>query len=124
MTQTVLGARDIALCSVFAVALPMGQMLFKWGAVYNARLSGPFLARVIVNYPLIGAFAWYGVTALLWFYVLTRVPLSLAYGFSLVGSCLVPLVGWLVFKEQATWSMAAGYLLMVAGLFLIVRPVG
>jgi drug/metabolite transporter (DMT)-like permease len=114
--------KDMALCSVFAVALPLGQMLFKWGAVYNERLSGPFLARVIVNYPLIGAFAWYGVTALLWFYVLTRVPLSLAYGFSLVGSCLVPLVGWLVFKEQATWTMAAGYLLMMAGLFLVVRP--
>ena len=114
--------KDVALCSVFAVALPLGQMLFKWGAVYNERLSGPFLARVVVNYPLIGAFAWYGVTALLWFYVLTRVPLSSAYAFSLVGSCLVPLAGWLVFKEQASWSMVAGYGLMIAGLFLVVRP--
>jgi multidrug transporter EmrE-like cation transporter len=114
--------KDMALCSVFAVALPLGQMLFKWGAVYNERLSGSFMARVIVNYPLIGAFAWYGVTALLWFYVLTRVPLSSAYAFSLVGSCLVPLAGWLVFKEQASWSMAAGYGLMIAGLFLVVRP--
>jgi multidrug transporter EmrE-like cation transporter len=77
---------------------------------------------VITNYPLIGAFAWYGVTALLWFYVLTRVPLSAAYAFSLVGSCLVPLAGWLVFKEQASWSMVAGYGLMIAGLFLVVRP--
>ena len=115
--------KDMALCSVFAVALPLGQMLFKWGAVYNERLSGPFLARVVVNYPLIGAFAWYAVTALLWFYVLTRVPLSVAYAFSLVGSCLVPLAGWLIFKEQASWTMAAGYLLMILGLGLIVgRP--
>ena len=115
--------KDMALCSVFAVALPLGQMLFKWGAVYNERLSGPFLARVMVNYPLIGAFAWYSLTALLWFYVLTRVPLSVAYAFSLVGSCLVPLAGWLIFKEQASWTMAAGYLLMILGLGLIVgRP--
>ena len=114
--------KDMALCSVFAVALPLGQMLFKWGAVYNERLSGPFLGRVLMNWPLIGAFAWYGVTALLWFYVLTRVPLSLAYAFSLVGSCLVPLAGWLVFKEQGSWSMVAGYILMLAGLFLVVRP--
>lgn len=122
MTPSILSAKDVALCSVFAVALPLGQMLFKWGAVYDKQLTGPFLVRVMQNYPLMGAFAWYGVTALLWFYVLTRVPLSLAYGFSLVGSCLVPLAGWLVFKEQANWSMALGYLLMVAGLFLIVRP--
>ena len=122
MTPSILSAKDVALCSVFAVALPLGQMLFKWGAVYDKQLTGPFLVRVMQNYPLMGAFAWYGVTALLWFYVLTRVPLSLAYGFSLVGSCLVPLAGWLVFKEQANWSMALGYVLMVAGLFLIVRP--
>jgi len=114
--------KDMALCSVFAVVLPLGQLLFKWGVVYNERLSGPFLVRAIQNYPLMGAFAWYGMTALFWFYVLTRVPLSLAYAFSLIGSCLVPLAGWLVFKEQATWTMAAGYLLMVAGLFLVVRP--
>ncbi|WP_293905329.1 hypothetical protein [Phenylobacterium sp.] len=122
MSPTALSPKDLALCSVFAVALPLGQMLFKWGAVYDKGLTGPFLLRVTQNYPLIGAFAWYGVTALLWFYVLTRVPLSLAYGFSLIGSCLVPLAGWLVFKEPANWSMGLGYLLMVAGLFLIVRP--
>jgi multidrug transporter EmrE-like cation transporter len=50
------------------------------------------------------------------------VPLSAAYAFSLVGSCQVPLAGWLVFKEQASWSMVAGYGLMIAGLFLVVRP--
>jgi multidrug transporter EmrE-like cation transporter len=114
--------KDMALCSVFAVALPLGQMLFKWGAVQDARLAGPFLWRVAQNAPLIGAFAWYALTALLWYYVLTRVPLSTAYAFSLVGSCLVPLAGWLVFKEHASWTMGLGYLLMIAGLFLIVRP--
>ena len=122
MSPPVMSPKDMALCSVFAVALPLGQMLFKWGAVYDKQLTGPFLLRVAQNFPLMGAFAWYAVTALLWFYVLTRVPLSLAYGFSLIGSCLVPLAGWLVFKEQANWGMALGYLLMVAGLFLIVRP--
>ena len=122
MSSPTLTLKDVGLCSIFAVALPLGQMLFKWGAVYDKQLSGPFLGRVIQNFPLMGAFAWYGVTALLWFYVLTRVPLSLAYAFSLVGSCLVPLGGWLVFKEPANWGMAGGYLLMMAGLFLIVRP--
>jgi drug/metabolite transporter (DMT)-like permease len=112
----------MALCSVFAVALPLGQILFKWGAIYDKQLTGPFLLRIMVNFPLIGAFAWYAVTALLWFYVLTRVPLSSAYAFSLIGSCLVPLAGWLVFKEQASWTMGAGYLLMIGGLLLVVRP--
>jgi drug/metabolite transporter (DMT)-like permease len=114
--------KDIALCSIFAVVMPTGQILFKWGALYDARLSGPFLARVLMNYPLLGAFVWYGLTALFWFYVLTRVPLSTAYAFSLVGACLVPLAAWLVFKEQVSWTMGFGYMLMLAGLFLVVRP--
>lgn len=114
--------RDILLCSIFAVALPAGQMLFKLAAIYNQKLAGPLPLRLLQNYPLIGAFAWYGVTALLWFYVLTRVPLSLAYSFSLVGSCLVPVAAWVIFKEPFNWGMGLGYLLMVAGLFFIVRP--
>ena len=115
--------KDMALCSVFAVALPLGQMLFKWGAVYDAKLSGPFLARVLVNYPLLMAFAWYGLTALLWFFILTRVPLSTAYAFALVGMVVVPLLGWVVFKEPFAWTMAAGYALMIVGLGLVmVRP--
>jgi multidrug transporter EmrE-like cation transporter len=116
-------AKDIILCAAFAVVMPAGQTLFKWGAVYNERLSGGFVVRILQNYPLMIAFAWYGVSALLWFYILTRVPLSTAYPFALVGTALVPLIAWLVFKEPASWTMLAGYLLMILGLGLIVvRP--
>lgn len=117
-----LGLKDIALCASFAVVLPLGQTLFKWAALYHQRLPGPLPLRLLSNYPLMGAFVWYALTALLWFYILTRVPLSVAYAFSLVGACLVPLTAWLVFKEQLSPTMAVGYALMLAGLFLIVRP--
>jgi multidrug transporter EmrE-like cation transporter len=113
--------KDGLLCSGFAVALPIGQALFKWAAIYNAQQSGPFLVRVATNGPLIGAFAWYAATALYWFYVLTRVPLSSAYVFTLMGSGLVPLVAWLVFKEPLDWRFAVGYALMLAGFLVIVQ---
>ena len=115
--------KDMLLCLAFAVLLPVGQSLFKFAANYDARLAGPLPARLFLNPPLIAAGLWYGLTALLWFYVLTRVPLSTAYAFSLLGAALVPLIGWLVFKEAVSWRMAAGYGLLLAGLFLIVaRP--
>jgi multidrug transporter EmrE-like cation transporter len=114
-----MGLKDTLLCSVFAIALPIGQLMFKWAAIYNADMEGPFLLRVIRNWPLIGAFAWYGLTALFWFYVLTRVPLSTAYVFSLVGSALVPMIAWAVFKEPFSWPMLGGYALMLAGLTVI-----
>lgn len=113
--------KDMLLCAGFSLALPIGQTLFKFAAVNNARLSGPLVVRLITNAPLIGAFAWYGVTALFWFYILTRVPLATAYSFSIVGSGLVPLVAWLVFKEPLDWRFAVGYLLMLAGFAVIVQ---
>jgi multidrug transporter EmrE-like cation transporter len=113
--------KDIALCAGFSLALPIGQTLFKFAAVNNARLTGPLLLRLVTNVPLIGAFAWYGLTALFWFYILTRVPLSLAYAFSIVGSGLVPLIAWLVFKEPLDWRFGVGYLLMLAGFAVIMQ---
>ena len=111
--------KDALLCGGFSLAMPIGQTLFKFAAVNNARLQGPLLVKLVTNVPLLGAFAWYGLTALFWFYILTRVPLSLAYAFSIVGSGMVPLVAWWVFKEPLDWRFPVGYLLMLTGFAVI-----
>ena len=113
--------KDALLCAGFSLALPIGQTLFKFAAVKQAELQGPLLLKLVTNVPLIGAFAWYGLTALFWFYILTRVPLSTAYAFSIVGSGLVPLVAWAVFKEPLDWRFALGYLLMLSGFAVIMQ---
>ena len=113
--------KDALLCVGFSLALPVGQTLFKFAAVNNARLQGPLLVKLVTNLPLLGAFAWYGLTALFWFYILTRVPLSTAYAFSIVGSGLVPLVAWWVFKEPLDWRFALGYLIMLVGFGVIMQ---
>jgi multidrug transporter EmrE-like cation transporter len=113
--------KEALLCVGFSLALPVGQTLFKWAALTNARLTGPLPLKLLGNGPLIGAFGWYGLTALFWFYILTRVPLSTAYAFSIVGSGLVPLVAWLVFKEPLGWRFAVGYALMLAGFLVIMQ---
>jgi drug/metabolite transporter (DMT)-like permease len=113
--------QEILICSVFAVAMPVGQLLFKTAAIYQARLEGPLLWRLAANVPLLGAFAWYGATALFWFYILTRMPLSIAYSFSILGSALVPLMAGLIFKEPIGWRFAVGYALMLSGFLVIMR---
>lgn len=116
-----LSLKDTVLCGIFAVALPAGQMLFKMAAIANASLDGPIVLRLLKNLPLMSAFAWYGVTALFWFYVLTRVPLSTAYAFSMVGSALVPIMAWVLFKEAMNWQMAVGFVVIFIGLVIIAR---
>jgi uncharacterized membrane protein len=116
--------KDMLLCLGFSFALPAGQMLFKWGADYSRGIQGNFIAKVIFNYPLMGAFAWYGLTALFWFYILTRVPLSLAYPFSILGAGLVPVLAWILFRETITLQAWLGYVIMLGGFLLIARSGG
>lgn len=118
-----MGWKDAILCALVALALPAGQIMFKIASLTHARLEGPFLWRLVQNWPLMAAFAWYAATALLWFFVLTRVPLSLAYVFSLLGSALVPIAAWAIFKEPFSWQMALGYGLMLTGFVVIVGQV-
>lgn len=113
--------RDLLLCGGFALALPIGQVMFKWAALAHAQTEGPIILRLATNPALICAFAWYGASALLWFYILTRVPLSQAYPVAILGGALVPLFAWAFFREPVSWSLAAGYVLMLAGLFLTQR---
>jgi len=116
-----LSLKDTVLCSVFAIALPIGQLLFKMAAIANAKLDGPIVFRLLKNLPLMGAFAWYGITALFWFYVLTRVPLSSAYAFSMAGSALVPLMAWVILKEPVNWQMGLGFCIVFVGLVIVTR---
>jgi drug/metabolite transporter (DMT)-like permease len=116
--------RDTLLCAGFSLVLPIGQAMFKSAALYNERLSGPIVLRLLTNWPLIGALVWYAFSALFWFYILTRVPLARAYVFAVVGSGLVPLIAWLVFKEPLGWRFAVGYGLMIAGFLVIMQGEG
>jgi drug/metabolite transporter (DMT)-like permease len=113
--------KDALLCAGFSLALPVGQTLFKAAALYHAKLAGPLPMRLLMNWPLMGAFAWYGATAFFWFYILTRTPLSIAYAFSVIGSGLVPLIAWAIFKEPLGWRFAVGYALMLSGFLIILQ---
>jgi drug/metabolite transporter (DMT)-like permease len=119
-----LSPQNFLLCLGFSFALPAGQMLFKWGADYSKGIEGGFVQKVVFNYPLMGAFGWYGLTALFWFYILTRVPLSLAYPFSILGAGLVPILAWILFRETITPQAWLGYAIMLVGFLLIARSGG
>ena len=109
----------IVFCLIFSLTLAIGQILFKYAADYSNGLSGNAISKLLQNYVLFGAFAWYAASSLLYFYILTKAPLSRVYPFALAGSGVVPFLGWLVFGETIGIRFTAGYLLMMAGLGLI-----
>ena len=111
-----MSAANLALCIGFALSLAVGQSLFKW-ATLVVRDGGLF-ERIVLNPALHLALGWYAATAMLWFFILTRVPLSNAYLFSIAGSALVPLAAWLIFGEATTPRFWLGYAVVLFGLYL------
>lgn len=111
---------DILLCSVFALTLPAGQLMFKWAALGRDVARPAVGLAMLANPRLMLAGVWYGFTALFWFYVLTRVAFTLAYPFAIAGSALVPVLARLVFKEPLSRVMLGGYVLVFTGLALVV----
>lgn len=112
---------EVIMCALFALTLPTGQLLFKWAAGHHAPAEAPIAARLRSHWRLGLACGWYGLTALFWFFVLTRIPLAEAFPFAIAGSALVPLAAALVFKEPLSWRYGLGYALLLVGLALAVR---
>lgn len=110
---------DIVRLAVYAAMVPVGQLLFKAASLRHEALEGPLPWRLLQNLPLAAAFAWYGLSAVLWLSILERTPLSRAYPAAILGAALVPPLAWAAFGEPLSWTMAGGYLLMLAGLWLL-----
>jgi drug/metabolite transporter (DMT)-like permease len=115
--------KDLALCAACALAMPVGQLMFKTAANRHNAMSGGVISRLLHNPMLFGAFALYGASSLLWFYILTRIPLTQAYPIVILGGALVPLFAWIAFGEPLNWSIAFGYLLLLSGLALVQRSI-
>jgi drug/metabolite transporter (DMT)-like permease len=115
--------KDLALCAACALVMPIGQVMFKMAANRHNAMTGGVVSRIAHNPMLFGAFALYGASSLLWFYILTRIPLSQAYPIIILGGALVPLFAWVMFREPLSWGLMLGYVLMLAGLALVQRSI-
>ena len=98
------------------LGISLGQMLFK-----KAALSIPDAANWqhwVFNGWLITALALYGITTLLWIWVLRHAPLHLAYPFMGLAFLVVPVLAWALLGEPLTWQSLAGGALITGGVAL------
>jgi drug/metabolite transporter (DMT)-like permease len=110
---------SIAL-GAFILCLSAGQLLFKQSALNSV---GQGLLRSLLFDPVFyAALALYGVTTLLYIWILTRIPLSTAYLFVAGAMILVPVLSNYLFHEPLTARFWAGAALIIAGL-LVINPI-
>ena len=105
----------IALLSTSAVSAAIGQLLLKKGA------HGKEAFLDFVNAPLILGLVFYVLGVAIWIYVLSREALVNVYAFTALTFVLVYLGGISILREQISVPAIAGVVLVLAGLYLIVK---
>jgi multidrug transporter EmrE-like cation transporter len=124
--QLSIGSFILLIAAVATAAA--GQVMLKHGmqvATSRAAHSRGSLAVTAITSPwvLIGLLV-FGVSAIAWLAVLSRVPLSVAYPFNALGYLGILTASILILHERASIMTWAGSLLVVSGLIIVVlaRP--
>ncbi len=96
------------------LGISLGQLLFKQAAlsIHDATAWRDW----VFNGWLIAALALYGVTTLVWIWVLRHAPLHLAYPFMGLAFLIVPCLGWLFLGEPIRIPTLIGGALILLGI--------
>jgi len=107
---------NVFICIGCAFAVASGQVLMKVASLSWNEMGGLFNIRTLSW--LVTAFAVYGLSSLVWIYVLRHIPLSQAYPFLSITFLLVPIASAVFFSEKFDWVNVASAVLIVAGVSL------
>lgn len=108
----------IALTLLCVAGIAAGQILFKKAAMHLP--AHPQMIDWLLNGWLIVALVLYGITTLLWIWVLRHAPLHLAYPFMALAFIIVPLLSYYFLGEPLNTKTFIGGALIVIGVSLSV----
>lgn len=115
---------ELGLFLISVIASVTGQWLLKAGAlklgkVNAGNLIGHILG-IVTTSELLAGLACYGVGAIAYILLLTRVKLSVAGPAVALGYVFSMLLGYLIFKEPVPLSRVMGLGLIVSGVILVI----
>lgn len=100
-----------------------GQALAKIGVTRIGQFSDMplllFFYKTATSPYIIFGFLTYVISALIWFMVLSKTQLSIAYPALSLGYILIVFVGYFFLNEPLNLSKIAGVLLICSGVYLI-----
>lgn len=102
-----------------------GELLFKIGMnrigsfEFSTRAIRQVLPRILFNPLIILGFLGFGLGAVFWLAVLSRVPLSLAYPILALSYFVVVVEARLFLRERVTWKRMLGVAIVVVGVVVV-----
>lgn len=101
-----------------------GQLILKY-AIGRMNLSmeetGPvgYYVRLFTTPIVLLGFLMYGVSSLFWLFILSKLPLSLAYPLVSMGYVLVVFFSWLLLREHVSIARMIGVAVICCGVALL-----
>lgn len=104
---------------ICVVGIAIGQILFKLTANSLAQTGSIFHGKTLVL--LFSALALYGLTTLLWIYVLQKGNLGRIYPIMALSFVIVPILSHFLLGERFNPQYAAGVALLIGGIIMTIR---
>ena len=110
------------ISSVFLNAL--AQILLKAGMknFNNIDIKNNIIQTSIsisLNPYIICGFISYGISIILWLWVLSKVDVSLAYPFQALGYNIVTILAWFIFQENINFTRIIALIFITLGLIIL-----
>ncbi|WP_438444919.1 EamA family transporter [Gorillibacterium sp. sgz5001074] len=109
------------LIVINTLILVSGQFLWKFGMQKSpggfGTVGGVF--QLFLSPYVLSGLAMYGVATVLWLYILSRVPLSMAYPIQSLAYILAVIGAYYIFGEPLNAAKIIGCVLILAGVSLI-----
>lgn len=116
--------REFLLLLISVCTAAIGQFLLKLGAVKLGRVSGSnaltHILGIVTTPELIFGLSLYGLSAILYILLLTRVNLSVAGPAVSIGYIISVMIGYFYFKEAIPLSRVIGLGFIICGVVLVV----
>ncbi len=110
---------------VSIMLLSAGQTAIKYGLndIGGVDLSDGLMSlfRIFQTPWVIGGFFFYGVSAILWLDVLSKLDFSLAFPMVALTYVFTLLIGRFFFGETVGWERIFGVALILTGVFFLIR---
>jgi len=117
---------QIIMVMTFSIGMGLGQVLLKYSAQrqsMNTNFSWILrLYALFSDWTFLSGVALYGLLLVYWIWLLTFLPLSRAYPFTILSLVVAAIGGALFFQEPLTFRYGAG--LSIIGIGLVVLGTG
>ncbi len=94
-----------------------GQVLWKLAVMKPAG----YTYRLLINPYVISGIAAYGLATVLWLYILSKIPFSIAYALTSTTYAFSLFAGYYIFHEAITPSKIIGTVLILTGVIFFAK---